>query len=74
MLGDCRAGDVEPGGDLPGGELLPEDQTQDLPAARLGDGVEDGFHDERCSNRLHTESIRLGPVRHRSLPTASSEL
>ena len=41
---------------------LTEDHPENLPAARLGDGIEDGLHDPRCSNHLRMESNRHRPA------------
>jgi len=47
VLGDGRGGHVEARGDVARGELVVEDQPEDLPATRLGDGVQDGVHVEQ---------------------------
>lgn len=62
MLGDGRPRHVEPGGDLPGRKLLPENHPEDLPAARLGDGVQDGFHDEDVAFTYTSCQAVEGPV------------
>src|ERR687895_1568603 len=45
VLGDRRPRDLELGRDLTGGELRIPDELEDAPAARLGDGAGDGFHE-----------------------------
>jgi hypothetical protein len=44
VLGDGRARHLELRGNFPRRELLAEHHPEDLPAARLGDGMENGFH------------------------------
>jgi hypothetical protein len=39
-------------GDLPGGELVLADESEDLPSVRLGDGSEGGVHPMNVSRSL----------------------
>ena len=53
MLGDRRSADVrEPIGDPARGQLVGPHETQDRPAAGLGDGLERGIHRTRLSHYL----------------------
>src|SRR5436190_2293501 len=52
VLRDRRPRDVEPGGDLPRGELLLADELEDPAAARLGDCAQCSFHSSLFKQQL----------------------